>query len=57
MFVNRKKSVENQISELKKTLEIIEFKCEYYRKAVKAVTEKHLFGKSKLPHADEFLKK
>ena len=56
MFLKRKEDIENEIKELNKMLDIINYKCEYYKKAVKAGTEKHLFGKDKLPHADEFLK-
>ena len=56
MFLKRKEAIENEIKELNKMLDIINYKCEYYKKAVKAGTEKHLFGKDKLPHADEFLK-
>ena len=56
MFLKRKEAVENEIKELNKMLDIINFKCEYYKKAIQAGTDKHLFGKDKLPHADEFLK-
>jgi len=55
MFIGRREAVERQIAELQKALAVIDHKCEYYRKAVKAGTEKHLRGKDKLPCADEFL--
>ena len=55
MFVNRKAAVEQQIAELQKSLEIINHKCEYYKSAMEAGTEKHLRGKDSLPFADEFL--
>ena len=55
MFLKRKEVVEKEIEKLNKTLDVIKFKCNYYKKAVKAGTEKHLFGKDKLPHCDEFL--
>ncbi|WHX98536.1 MerR family transcriptional regulator [Neobacillus sp. DY30] len=39
MFMDRKEIVEAQIEELKKTLEVIEHKCIYYRTALEAGTE------------------
>lgn len=39
MFVERRKSVEEQISQLKKTLEFIDYKCWYYSTALEAGTE------------------
>ena len=56
LFANQKLAVENQIEELKKSLEIIEHKMSYYKKAVEAGTEKHLLGRDKLPYADEFIR-
>ncbi|MGI6006448.1 MAG: MerR family transcriptional regulator [Ruminococcus sp.] len=34
MFQNQKKSIENKISQLQKTLDMVEFKCWYYTKAL-----------------------
>lgn len=39
MFMERKATVEAQMEELKKTMELIEHKCLYYRTAIKAGTE------------------
>lgn len=39
MFLERKKAVELQIEELKKTLEVVDYKCWYYETALKAGTE------------------
>ncbi|WP_170008840.1 MerR family transcriptional regulator [Bacillus fonticola] len=39
MFMERKASVEAQIEELKKTMELIEHKCSYYKTALDAGTE------------------
>jgi DNA-binding transcriptional MerR regulator len=39
MFIERKAIVEAQIEELKKTMEIIEHKCSYYKTALDAGTE------------------
>lgn len=39
MFVERRKSVEEQIIQLQKTLEFIEYKCWYYSTALEAGTE------------------
>lgn len=55
LFLRRKAEMEKQIEEWKKILDVINYKCEYYQKAVEAGTEKHLFAKDKLPHADEFI--
>lgn len=55
LFLNQKISVENQIEELEKSLEIIEHKINYYKKAVELGTEKNLRGKDNLPYADEFI--
>lgn len=56
LFVRRKEAVEQQIAELQKSLEVINHKCDYYRRAVEAGTEKHMMGKDTLPYADEFLR-
>lgn len=39
MFMERKASVEAQMEELKKTMELIEHKCSYYKNALDAGTE------------------
>jgi DNA-binding transcriptional MerR regulator len=39
MFMERKASVEAQMEELKKTMELIEHKCSYYKTALDARTE------------------
>ena len=39
MFIERKAVVESQIEELKKTMEVIEYKCWYYKTALEAGTE------------------
>lgn len=39
MFLERKAIVEAQMEEIKKTLEIIEHKCSYYKTALDAGTE------------------
>jgi DNA-binding transcriptional MerR regulator len=39
MFMERKASVEAQMEELKKTMELIEHKCSYYQTALEAGTE------------------
>lgn len=39
MFLERKATVEAQMEELKKTMEIIEHKCSYYKVALEAGTE------------------
>lgn len=40
LFLERKATVEAQMEELKKTMDVIEHKCLYYEKALKAGTEK-----------------
>ena len=55
MFQKRRGAVQAQIDSLNKALNVIEHKCEYYRKAVEAGTESHLRGKDSLPWADEFI--
>lgn len=54
MFLGRREAVEKQIADLRKVLAVIDHKCEYYRKAVEAGTERRLRGNDKLP--DVFLK-
>ena len=49
-------AVEKQIAELQKALKIIDHKCDYYRRAVEAGTEKDMIGKDELPYAGEFLR-
>lgn len=51
MFLERKRAVESQISELQETLDFINHKCWYYETAIEAGTEKiHLKEQSdKLP--------
>ncbi|MGN0162389.1 MAG: MerR family transcriptional regulator [Candidatus Ornithomonoglobus sp.] len=39
LFENRRKAVEAQIADLKKSLELIEYKCWYYKTAMEAGTE------------------
>lgn len=39
MFMDRKAIVEAQIEEFKKTMEVIEYKCSYYKSALVAGTE------------------
>ncbi|KKK39051.1 MerR family transcriptional regulator [Mesobacillus campisalis] len=39
MFLERKATVEAQMEELKKTMELIEHKCQYYKTALEAGTE------------------
>lgn len=39
MFQHRKQAVEQQMEELKKTMELIEYKCWYYETALEAGTE------------------
>lgn len=51
MFIERKASVEAQIEELKKTLELINHKCDYYKIALEAGTEDvHKTNKIAIPH-------
>lgn len=39
MFVDRRKSVQEQIAQLQKTLEFIEYKCRFYSDALEAKAE------------------
>lgn len=39
MFLERKATVEAQMEELRKTMEVIEHKCLYYKTALEAGTE------------------
>lgn len=39
MFIERKANVEAQMEELRKTMELIEHKCSYYKTALEAKTE------------------
>ena len=39
MFIERKASVQAQMEELRKTMEVIEHKCDYYKTAIAAGTE------------------
>ncbi|MBC5636370.1 MerR family transcriptional regulator [Ornithinibacillus sp. BX22] len=51
MFLERKASVEAQIAELQKTMELIEHKCSYYKIALDAGTEDvHKQDKIEIPH-------
>ena len=40
MFLERKRVVQDQMTQLQKTMEIIEYKCRYYQTALEAGTEK-----------------
>ncbi|MFP7201844.1 MerR family transcriptional regulator [Lysinibacillus halotolerans] len=52
MFIERKASVEAQMEELKKTLELIDHKCNYYKTALEAGTEDvHKSNKIEIPHS------
>lgn len=57
MFLCRKEAVERQIEELQRSLAVINYKCDYYSRAVEAGTEKDMLGKDKLPYYEEFLKR
>lgn len=57
MFLHRKEAVERQIEELQRSLAVINYKCDYYSRAVEAGTEKDMLGKDKLPYYEEFLKR
>ena len=47
IFLERKQVVERQIAELQETMELIDYKCWYYKTALEAGTEKiHLSDKS-----------
>lgn len=51
MFMERKANVEAQMEELKKTMELIEHKCLYYKTALDAGTEDiHKNNKIEIPH-------
>lgn len=51
MFIERKASVEAQMEELKKTLKLIDHKCDYYKTALVAGTEDvHKTNKIEIPH-------
>lgn len=53
MFMERKANVEAQMEELKKTMELIEHKCWYYKTAIDAGTEDiHKEDKIELPVND-----
>lgn len=48
MFLERRRTVEAQIEELKKTLDMINYKCRYYEEAIAAGTERiHFSGEEK----------
>ncbi|QKE75832.1 MerR family transcriptional regulator [Arthrobacter citreus] len=47
LFMERKANVEAQMEELKKTMEIIEYKCSYYQIALEAGTENILKNNKK----------
>ena len=40
LFVERKKTVEKQMQDLQKQLDLIDYKCEYYQKALKTYNHK-----------------
>ena len=42
MFLSQRKNIEEKIDELNRALDLIEFKCWYYSKAVEDGTEKHV---------------
>lgn len=44
MFLERRRTVESQIAELKETLKMIRYKCRYYEEAIAAGTEKIHFA-------------
>ncbi|MFJ6411374.1 MerR family transcriptional regulator [Terribacillus saccharophilus] len=51
MFMERKAVVDMQIAELKKTMELIDHKCLYYKTALDAGTEEiHKNDKIEIPH-------
>lgn len=39
LFVERKKTVEKQMQDLQKQLDLIDYKCEYYQKALKTYNQ------------------
>lgn len=54
MFMERKATVEAQMEELKKTMEVIEHKCLYYKTALEAGTEEiHKQDKIEIPTVNE----
>ena len=54
MFLERRRAVEKQMEELKKTMELIEHKCWYYETAIAAGTEAiHKTGKQQAPNGCE----
>lgn len=55
MFLERKKSVEKQMADLQKILDVINHKCAYYKAAVAAGTEQNLKQTDKLPYSEEFI--
>lgn len=55
LFVNQREAVERQIAELQRALEIIDYKINYYQRALDLGTEKNLRGNDRLPYAEEFL--
>ncbi len=54
LFQERKKTVEKQMQDLQKTLDLIEHKVHYYEKAIELGSEKSLIETDVLPHSDEF---
>ncbi|SCP97727.1 MerR family transcriptional regulator [Anaerobium acetethylicum] len=42
LFENRRKSVENEIEQMQKTLDMLRFKCWYYEKAIKDGSEENI---------------
>ncbi|MGD7009517.1 MerR family transcriptional regulator [Metabacillus sp. 84] len=50
MFLERKMTVEAQMEDLRRTMEVIEHKCSYYKAALEAGTEEiHKEGQIKIP--------
>lgn len=50
MFLERKRAVEEQLAEIQETLKFVNHKCEYYRTALEAGTEKiHFQNNDSLP--------
>ena len=48
MFLERRRTVETQIEEMKKTLDMINYKCRYYEEAIAAGVERsHFSGEEK----------
>lgn len=48
LFVERKKTVEKQMQDLQKQLDLIDYKCEYYQKALKTYNQnKHYSDENK----------